>query len=345
MASVRDIAKKAGVSATTVSRVLNNHPRVSDDARDRVLAAANRARYVASVGRRSTTNIAFVYTGESSLGSPFDAALMRGMALGMEEFGFDLMVLDARRARRRHETYSQMFMRKGIRGAVLRTTASTIDICRTIAEEGFPAVVVGSRIDAPTVSYLYSDSRKTSQEAVEHLIGLGHQRIAICLNVVDDSDHADRLAGYKAALAHADIEYDDRMAIRAPAQREGGAQLIRRLMSMSPGPSAVFITDPYTAVGALTEARKQGVRVPDDLSVVGFDDAELRYTVYPEMTAVCQDAVEMGREAFSVLNEMLGEESPSAAWSPLGPSGNRPTIQRSMQTWLEVHDSAGPCPG
>jgi len=268
------------------------------------------------------------------------------MALGMEEFGFDLMVLDARRARRRHETYSQMFMRKGIRGAVLRTTAQTIDICRTISGEGFPSVVVGSRIDAPTVSYIYSDSRKTSQEAVEHLIGLGHRRIAICLNIVDDSDHADRLAGYKAALASADIDFDEKLLVRAPALREGGAQLIRRLMGMSPQPTAVFITDPHTAVGALTEARKAGVRVPDDLSVVGFDDAELRYTVYPEMTSVCQDAVAMGREAFSVLNETLGENPVSTTYDQKAAprAQNTQAIHRSLRTWLEVHDSAGPAP-
>ncbi len=343
MPSVRDIAKSAGVSVATVSRVLNNSPRVSDEAKRKVLEVANRSRYVATVGKRSTTNIAFVYTGESSLGSPFDATLMRGMALGMEEFGFDLMVLDARRARRRHEAYSHMFMRKGIRGAVLRTTAPTVDICRQIADEGFPAVVVGSRIEEPGVSYIYSDSRQTSQEAVDHLTGLGHRRIAVCLNIVDDSDHADRLAGYRAALASAGIEYDEKMVVRATALREGGAQLIRRLMGMSPRPTAVFITDPYTAMGALNESRKAGVRVPEDLSIVGFDDAELRYMVYPEMTAVCQDALAMGREAFSVLNEMLSIK-PAPVSDQVKTTSRSTVIRRSMQTWLEVHDSTGPCP-
>lgn len=343
MATVRDIAKSAGVSVATVSRVLNNHPKVSDDARDRVLSAANRARYVASVGKRSTTNIAFVYTGESSLGSPFDAALMRGMAMGMDEFGFDLMVLDARRARMAHETYSQMFMRKGVRGAVLRTTVQATDVCSAIAAEGFPSVTVGYRIADPAVSYLYSDSRAASVEAVEHLLGLGHKRIAICLNVVDDTDHLDRLGGYEQAMAAAGLEVDPKLIIRAPARRDGGQQLVRRLNSMSPRPSAVFITDPDTAVGALSEPRKVGVRVPEDLSIVGFDDADLRYTVYPELTAVCQDAVALGREAFSVLHEMLASRPKSKQKTRENPDPgvyNPPVIQRSLNSWLEVHDSA-----
>jgi len=345
MATVRDIAKSAGVSVATVSRVLNNHPKVSDEARDRVLSAANQARYVSTVGRRSTTNIAFVYTGESSLGSPFDAALMRGMAMGMEEFGFDLMVLDARRARLSHETYSQMFMRKGIRGAVLRTTAQATEVCQAVAAEGFPSVTVGYRIDDPSVSYLYSDSREASREAVEHLLGLGHKRIAICLNVVDDTDHLDRLAGYESAMTAAGLDVDSKLIIRAPARRDGGEQLIRRLAAMSPQPTAVFITDPDTAVGALSEARKTAVRVPEDLSIVGFDDAEMRYTVYPELTAVCQDAVALGREAFSVLNEMLARRPISRLSSrenPNPPAYHAAVIQRSLHSWLEVHDSAGP---
>ncbi|MAE63704.1 MAG: hypothetical protein CMJ18_05485 [Phycisphaeraceae bacterium] len=342
MSSVRDIAKISGVSAATVSRVLNNDPRVSEDARRKVLEVANLSRYVANVGKRSNTNIAFVYTGESSLGSPFDAALMRGMASGMEEFGFDLMILDARRARERNEAYSSMFMRKGIRGAVLRTTAQTSSICRQIASEGFPSVVVGARIDEDGVSYIYSDSRKASERAVEHLIGLGHRRIAICLNIVDDSDHTDRLNGYRDALAAADIDFDERMLVRAPAEREGGAQLIRRLLSMSPRPTAVFITDPYTAIGALTEARRARVRVPGDLSVVGFDDAELRYAVYPEMTSVCQDGVAIGREAFSLLNEILAFRPLDRARDTEAPrTTGLEAIQRSMQTWFEVHDSTG----
>ena len=154
------------------------------------------------------------------MGSPFDAALMSGMTRGMEEYGYDLMVLDVRRARLAHETYTQMFLRRGIRGAVLRTTAQTRHVAKAIADEGFPAIVVGDRFeDAPNVSYLDCDSRTPSREAVAHLIGLGHRRVAIAINVIDDSDHADRIAGYREALADHGIEFDERLVIRAPAWR------------------------------------------------------------------------------------------------------------------------------
>ncbi|MEO1237852.1 MAG: LacI family DNA-binding transcriptional regulator [Planctomycetota bacterium] len=330
MSSVRQIAKQAGVSITTVSRVLNNHPRVSERLREKVLAAANESRYVAAVGKRSTTNIAFVYTGEPSLGSPFDGALMQGMSNGMDEFGYDLMVLDVRRARQPDETYSQMFMRKGVRGAVLRTNSQTRSVCEAIATEGFPCVVLGDRFDHPGINFIFSDSRETSREAVDYLLDLGHRRVAICLNIVDDSDHADRLAGYEQALRDRGLPVERRNVLRTAARRDGGEQLMRRLAAMADRPTAVYFTDPASAAGAVKEARALGIDIPGDLSVVGFDDHELRHDVYPELTAVCQDAVAMGHQAFAALHEILDREDGS------------PVTKKSLRTWFEVHRSTAP---
>jgi len=337
MASVRDIAKRAGVSITTVSRVLNNHPYVSSDVREKVLAAANQSRYVATVGKRSTNNIALIYTDESTLGSPFDAGLLDGISQCMEEVDYDLMIMDARRARQPGETYTQLFMRKGVRGVLLRTTAATRTMCEAIAGEGFPVMVVGDRFENPAVNFIYSESKDTSREAIEHLIGLGHQRILACVNVVDDTDHSDRLQGYLEALESRGMEVDRRLIWRVPANREGGSQLIKRIIALgSQRPTAAFITDPLAAVVALCEAWKAGLKVPRDLSIVGVDDAEIRYTVFPEMTAVCQDSKRLGREAFSSLRGLI--ERDESAGPPAG------LIRKSLRTWLEVRGSSGPAP-
>lgn len=336
MASVRHIAKRSGVSITTVSRVLNNHPQVSDDVRRRVLAASHESGYEHIAHRRNNTNLAIVYTGENSVGSTFDAALMSGITRAMEQEHFDLVVLDANRSRLGNESFTQMFMRKGVRGAIMRTTLAVHGVCKTIAEEGFPAVVVGDRFDDPGMNYVYCDSRDSSRDAVQHLIGLGHRRIAVCVNVIDDSDHADRLAGYRQALADHDIAFDTRLLLRVPATREGGVQALRRLLTMPEKPSAVFLTDPLTAVGATSEARKIGLKIPDDLSIVGFDDAEVRYGLYPALTAVCQDAEGLGREAFSALKSLLSR------YKSDGQETEVPVIRKSLRTWLEVHESTGP---
>lgn len=329
MSSVREIASRVGVSVATVSRVINNDPCVSDAVRDKVLKVANQTRYVPKVGLRSTMNIAFLYTDEPSLDSPFDSALLQGMGERMEQLRFDLMILRAGRSRLDHETYTQMLMRKGVRGAVVRTTTRTRNICEEIATEGFPAVVVGDRFDHPRISFVVSDSRSSSCDAVEHLIKLGHRKIAICVNVVEDSDHADRVAGYRDAFAQKGLEVDEQLIVRAPATRAGGEQVMRRMMTGEDQPTAVYLADPMSAVGAMHEARKMGLRVPEDVSIVGFDDGELRHLVQPVMTAVYQDAKQMGREAFEALHELIGR------------SGKVTAVRRVLPTILEINESTG----
>jgi len=326
MASVRHIAKVVGVSPSTVSRALNNHPRVAPAVRVRVLDAMNQSRYMPTVGRKNTSNLAFAYTAHSTVNSPFDSALIQGICEQIAPHHLDLIILNLSSAKLPHETYAQMFMRKGVRGAFLRSTMETKGLCEQIAAEGFPVVAVGERFDEK-VSCVYADSKPSSREAVQFLMDLGHRRIAICLNELEDSDHLDRLAGYREALVAREMEFDPQLVIRAPAVRDSGVQVMRRLHSAPNRPTAIFFADPLTAVGAMNEARMLGLRVPEELSIVGFDDAEMRYMVYPTMSAVCQNAQVLGREAFEVLHQILDT-----------PGGAAP-VRRVLSSWLEVHGS------
>ena len=326
MSSIRDIARQVGVSPATVSRALNQRSSVGPELRKRILGAVNRSRYVPRVGVRSTANVALVYTGESSIDSPFDGALMRGINQRLEEHKLDLMILSfGGREGKSGEDYSHRFMHKGIRGVILRTTMAARPVCEQIAASGFPAVVVGERFDNSAVNYIYCESRKCSREAVQHLIDLGHRRIGLGINVTEDSDHADRMAGYFDALGAANIAMDDRLIFRVPAQRQGGVQLIRRIATMPDRPTAVYIADPMTAIGAIGEAQSMELAVPRDLSIVGFDDGEVRFFVYPQMTAVCQDAAKLGREAVEALLRLI--------------SGQESVVRLALPTVFEVHGS------
>lgn len=331
MTNVRAIAREAGVSISTVSRVLNNAPGVSEESRDAVLAVVNRTGYVPEVGRRSASNVALVYTAGASLDSPFDAALISGVYAGLDGSEADLLILDAARSRRAEETLAQMLVRKGAQGALLRVTSESQGLCAEVADEGFAAVIVGSRPDDARLNCIYSDSRAASREAVGHLLGLGHRRVAFGTHVVDDSDHTDRLTGYRQALAEAGVPFDESLVIRAPFDRAGGVQVVRRAAATSPRPTAVFLADPLMAVGALDEARRLGLRVPQQLSVVGFDDGELRHALVPHLTAVCQDTVGLGRAAAALLLDVIARKDPTP----------RHTARRC---WFEVHESAAPPP-
>ena len=199
----------------------------------------------------------------------------------MLESDFDLKITHLRRDKDPKETYSQFFFRKGIRGAILRSTSNDRDVARLIGDEGFPAVVLGDRFDHPRLAFAYNESAPASAEGVEHLISLGHRRIAFAANDTDDGDHIDRLEAYRAD-AHSHGIYDQQLEFRVPAHRLDGAQLMRKMMSMQCRRPRCFIADPLTACGAINEAHKLGLRIPDEMSILGFDDSDTRFSVVPD---------------------------------------------------------------
>ena len=331
MPTIRQVAESAGVSIATVSRVINNNPAVSGGVRTKVLEAINHCGYVPTVGRRTTSFLALVYTGPFSLGSSYDMALIEGMGQAMDSYDFDLVVLNPSRDRGPEETYTQYFLRKGVRGVILRSTVGGRAVCEEIADETFPAVVVGDHFEHPTLSFVYADSYPTSKQGIEHLISLGHERIAFASNEFEDGDHTDRYQGYREALEEAGQELKPEFLYRVPAHRPDGAQLLRNLMSSPQPPTAVYVTDPSVAIGLLNEARSMKIDIPGELSVLGFDDRDSRDNVSPKLTAICQDATELGREAFRRLAQLV--QSSAAKKSLTTPAA---------RTWLELNQTTGP---
>lgn len=332
MPTIRQVAENAGVSIATVSRVINNSSAVTSEVREKVLEAVNRCGYVPNVGRRTTSFLALVYAGPFSLGSPYDAALVEGMVQAMDTTSLDLVILNPQRDKNVDESYTQFFLRKGVRGVILRSTVEGRDTCREIADEKFPAIVVGDHFEQSNLSFVYADSTKPSRQAVEHLITLGHRRIAFASNEYEDGDHVDRYTAYTETLAAFDIQEDKSLVFHVPARRPDGAQLLRNMMSVPEPPTAVFITDPPVAVGLINESRNMGMEIPGDLSVVGFDDRDARNYVFPLMTAVCQDARQLGYDAFSELARTVD-------------AGNGAQTRDCVSScWLEINNSTGQPP-
>ena len=331
MTTVRKIAKEAGVSVATVSRALNNDAAISERTRELVLTIANSRGYMAKTGRRVTTNIGFAYSGEQILSHPFEAGVLEGVAKGVAESGYNVVLLNLGRGKRRDETYTQYFMRNGVRGVALRVVAGSRDVCHAIAREGFPHAVISERFDSDEINCIDCDSRPDSERAIEYLIALGHRRIAFATHNVPDRDHQDRFDGYKAAFTKNGLEVDESLVLRHPATLAGGSTVLKMVMSMPDRPTAVFCADWMLAVGAVKAAHELRVRVPDDLSIVGFDDADGRHCVHPTLTAVCQDAVKLGSEASSRLIKMLEGESVGQ-------------FQVTAPTFFEVNESTGPPP-
>lgn len=327
--SVRKIANSLGVSVATVSRALNNHPDVSPETRKRVLQAAQTTGYARSVGKRPTNVIGLVYpSGPIQAGfGDFDSLVLTGIIRGANEQNYDVTIINLERDKDDLESFTQFFLRKGVRGVVIRALEAT-ELAASIAGEGFPSIVIADRSDDPNVNYIDSESLSTSREAVEHLIGLGHRRIALATHNVLDSDHIDREAGYAQALQDAGIERDPTLTIRAPASTEGGVIMLNHLLEHEDPPTAIYLTNPLSTVGALHRCLQLGIRIPKDLSVVGFDDGDVRTRTFPRFTAVCQDAQALGLEAASWLTRSL--------------TGNaHPVCRELLRTSFAMQESTG----
>jgi len=307
MANVRQIAKNLGVSAATVSRALNDKPNVRRDTRERVLAEANRIGYEVLRPHAPPKVIGLAYTayqGHLEYGG-FDSALLAGILRGVEEQRFDINIISIHRDKLRNENFRTFFLRNGVAGVILRTFQNSRAVCEDIAEEGFPSVAVADRFDHPKVNFTCTESRAESVRAVEHLINLGHRRIGLGIHRVRDTDHQDRCDGYRQALEAHGIDHDPSLIADLVADLSGGANAINYFLSLPDPPTAVFFTDPLATLGALGRCRSLGVEVPTELSVVGFDDSNVRYHSYPAFTAVCQDATALGFEAGHWLSRKL----------------------------------------
>ncbi len=311
MASLRQIAAELGVSVATVSRALNHKPNVNSITRERVLAAARDAGYSMPSAPRSTSVIALAYPTEivrADYGS-FDPSLLSGIMRGVTDKKFDVLILNIQRDKLPSETYTSFFARKNVQGVVLRCFDDSRHICEEIAEEGFPSVVVAERFDNPKINFISTESRWDSRRAVEHLIHLGHRRIALGIHHVRDTDHRDRCDGYREALADHGLEYDPALLFDLVADIRGGANAVRYLVSLADPPTAIFFTDPLATIGALHYCREIGLVVPQDLSIVGFDDSDVRHHAFPPFTSVCQDASELGFEAARWLVKRVSGET------------------------------------
>jgi DNA-binding LacI/PurR family transcriptional regulator len=332
-ASVRAIAERLSLSPATVSRALNNHPQVAAETRVRILEAADTLGYVHHAGRTCANVVGLVYPTDPvrpEYGN-FESAMLSGILRGVNERRFDVAFINVERDKSPEESYTQFFRRKGVRGVIVRTIAPVPDLAEAIAQEGFPCVLVADRTDEPSVSFVCSDSKLDSIRAVEHLINLGHRRIALGVHAVMDSDHQDRRDGYQAGLRRHAIGLDEDLVVSVVASMQGGGFAIDRLLSLDDPPTAVYFTDPLATVGALHRCLELGVSVPQELSIVGFDDSDVRYRTFPSYTAVCQDAAQLGLEAARWLTRFVDgmAEGPFRVHRP---------------TSFSYNQSTGPCP-
>lgn len=299
--TIKDVAREANVSPATVSRVFNETAPVDDDTRRRVLAAADRLRYVPNAAARSLiiARTATVGVLLPELHGAVATGVIRGVEYAARRRGFHLLVTSSQRdpgaaaaALRR--------MRGRVDGIVAMSSELSPDALRRAVAEDQAVVLLGGGERPIGISTVAIDYAGGAAAMVRHLIRHGHRRIAIITG--SDGDHeTDRERGYRAALHDAGIEPDETLAATGELTESGGYAAARALLAREPRPTAIFAVSDQMALGALAAAREAGVSVPDDVAIAGFGDAPSSRYLSPPLSSVRAPTFEMGRLAFERL--------------------------------------------
>lgn len=315
--TLEQVARKAGVSPSTVSRILNGTAKVSDAKRQRVEAAISALNYRPNVmaqnlarGRSMTVGVI-----TQDIASPFYSESLKGIEAELAGSGYAPLFVSGHWNEADEIDGVTLLVDRRVDGLIVLTGMLPDEILVETAER-VPLVVTGRQLAAPRVLSLDIDHEAGAYTATRYLIDLGHRRIAHLSGVQGHPDARARLAGYRRALEQSGITYDERLVVDAQFNEEGGLAAIEHLISNSIDFSAVFAANDQSAIGARLALYRRGIAVPAQVSLVGFDDLPGSTYCTPPLTTVRQPAYEIGRRAVRALLDMIdGKPSPDLGLS------------------------------
>jgi DNA-binding LacI/PurR family transcriptional regulator len=312
-ATLEEVARVAGVSRATVSRVVNGNPKVNPDVRRAVERAVDRLGYVPNPAARSlvtrrSQSIGLVIAEPAGrlFEDPFFPRLLRGIGAALSSRDLQLVLLMPQSSG--EETRTERYLTSGhVDGTLLVSLHGNDPLPTSIAARGLPVVVGGRPPRGAQVSYVDVDNVQGARSAIEHLLAGGRRRIATIAGPQDMPAGSDRLTGYHDALEAAGIARDAKLVSDGDFTQQGGAEATRRVLAARPDLDAIFVASDLMATGAIQVLRAAGRRIPDDVALVGFDDSAMAESVDPPLTSVRQPIEEMGREMVRLLVEQLAD--------------------------------------
>lgn len=305
--TIVDVAAAAGVSFGTVSRVINNDVHVKPTTRERVLAAMKELDFVANRQARSLaggkSNLVGVLVPD--LGTGYIGEIIRGIDAELVETGYDLMLFTTHRTAVKEANYVANLAQDTVDGLLLVLPRNPVDYTGTLEQRKFPFVLIdhqGTGEDCPAAG---ATNWQGAYNATDYLIKLGHHDIGFITGWLDLGAAVDRLEGYKTALRYHHIPVRPELIYEGTFNQLDGYSGAQRFLELENPPTAIFASNDVMAMAAMDAAREHGLRVPEDISVLGFDDIPQASLVHPALTTVRQPLEQMGRAATQMLLEIL----------------------------------------
>jgi LacI family transcriptional regulator len=331
---MRDVAERAGVSVTTVSHVINETRPVSDELRRRVLASMDELGYqpnrlARSLRRGQTHTIGMIIPDNAN---PFFAEMARGVEDTSFENGYSLILCNSDGDLDKELLYTNTLVEKRVDGILFVAAGLSTDRILDLQTRKTPLVVVDRDLPDAAVDSVLTDNAQGGWLATRHLIELGHRRIACITGPSDVTPSADRVTGYRQAMREEGIPIDEALIVKGDFRYDSAYRASTELLQMQDPPTAIFACNDLMAVAAMRAALEQGQQVPDDLSVVGFDDVRLAAFANPPLTTIAQPKYEMGVVAATMLLQRMRYHE-------------RPAHRRVFETSLVTRRSTAPARG
>lgn len=320
-ATLSDIAATVGVTPMTVSRVINRNGYVSDETRQKVLQVVKDMNYrrnglARNLKRQRTDTIGLVL---GDISNPYSTELARAVKETCSVRGYNVFVCISEHSAKEDIAAFESLANHSVDGIIVasRSNRDGNEYLRGIVENNVPVVVIGRDFQHEAVDYISTDNLNGGFEATQHLIDLGHERIGFIGATLSNKDNLKRLQGYLRALEQHDIPIDERLItgrkeavtdVPGYSTEENGYEGMKRLLSLPNRPTAVFARNDFTAIGAMTAIKEAGLKIPEDIAIIGFDDIPLAIHVSPSLTTVRQPLRVQGHIAAELLLRRIENE-------------------------------------
>ncbi len=326
--TIIDVARESGVSYSTVSRVLNGYEFVKPTTRAKVLQAAEKLGYVPNQQARSLaggrSNLIGVLV--PGIDNGYINELVRGIDEELAKSGYNLILYTTRRQEGRESTYAATIMNGAADGLLVVVPTTSTHYLPRLREQSFPHVMIDQSDMTGSSSFVDATNWQGAYDATQYLIKLGHQRIGFITGLHGVTSASDRLQGYQAALADHGLPFDARLIAHGDYLETGGNTAAQKLLDLAQRPTAIFAANDLSAFGAMEAIGARGLRIPEDISLVGFDNISQAGLVYPKLTTVHQPLEQMGQVAVKMLLEQIDND-------------DQPPRHVTLATQLVIRDS------
>lgn len=308
MANISDVAKLSGQTKTTVSRVINNHPYVSDQKRKLVLKAMEELGYTPNPSARRlrgqlTTTLGVIVP---RIVNPFFSYLLNSIEQSAYKKGYQVLMGQSNEDKEKELAFLNLLKTKQVDGIIMTSIENEWEIIESYTKYG-PILLCNDYVDQDKAPMIQLDQTLGAYLGTKHLVEKGHQKIAYCTGGLFDAEGKgkDRNQGFHKALKEVGIKINPKWIFVDMHTIEDGKQVLKQLMELDDRPSAIFTGSDEIAAGIIMEAKEQGWNIPKDLAVVGFDDQPIAEILDPKLTTIRQPVDQMGRKSVEVMIEML----------------------------------------